>query len=635
MSLRRRMQAPTLPDVNLTDPFWRRYQENLLTTTLPQQYGQIVETGRLANFYRAAGKEEGGFASTFLFDDSDVYKFLEAAAYALLHRDDAQIRNYCDTLIAAIQDAQEPSGYLQTYMQLKFPDFKWRYLAMMHEFYCLGHLIEAAVAFVESHGDQRLLEVAEKFIRHAMETYGPNAKRGYPGHQEVELALFRLAKITKNEVYADYARWLLEERGKAPSVFEAEVTNPEILALQDYAKHLFFKNGKYSGEYAQEHVPARELEKVVGHSVRAMYHNIALSELADGLEDEALERALESMWSNLTKKRMYITGGMGSSASNEGFTTDYDLPNLTAYAETCAAIALVFWSHRLLELTGNAEYADVMEKALYNGVLSGINLDGDRYFYTNPLESRGNHDRTPWHACACCPTNIIRLLGSVQRYLCSVADDGVYLHIPAPLETSFTIEGIKVRVSVEGQYPWNGKYRVSVDPERPVSFAVYLRIPGWADDVQTEIPGAEEEADYDQGYAVFRREWKPGDRLEVDLEMAPKWLESDPRVRDNLGRAALTMGPVVYCLEEADLGYAPQLFTADTEAEIGYRYAKKELEGINILTVEGIYDVETFVEDLYAEVGTTDVSRGSADYIPYFAWNNRGPNSMQVWTRRL
>jgi DUF1680 family protein len=619
----------------VTDPFWSRYAQNLTTVTIPHQYRMIVETGRLSNFRRAAGAEEGGHASPYLFDDSDVYKLLETCAYALVHEENAEVRRIVEELTSAIEAAQEPSGYLNTYMQLKHPDFKWRYLAMLHEMYCIGHLVEAAVAFLEGHDDRRLLDVALRAVEHIMSEFGPEASRGYPGHQELELALIRLAGATGEAKYHEFARWLVEQRGQRPSVFEAEIADPDVLALHPYAPVLFKTKGEYSGEYAQDHVPVRDLDKVVGHSVRAMYYAMAATDLADGQGDERLERALESMWTNLTKRRMYITGGIGSSASNEGFTTDFDLPNLTAYAETCAAVALVLWARRMLELTANSEYADAMERALYNGALAGINLQGDRYFYANPLESRGQHDRTPWHGCACCPPNIARLLGSVGNQLLSVGDRRVYIHIPAACEANVEIDGVAVNIQIEGSYPWDGKFTVEVNPAKPLAFALCVRIPGWADDVQTDLPGAEEEAEFESGYAIFDRTWKAGDTLTVDFEMTPKWMEADPRVRENLGRSALTMGPLVYCLEEVDLGYAPQLFTADTDAEIEVRHDAKRLEGVNLLTVEGMYDVEVFVDELYADGGTTDVGQGRATYIPYFAWNNRGPNSMQVWTRRL
>lgn len=628
------MRGLPLSKIRLTDPLWTRYQRVLLETTLPHVYRQIVETGRLANFERAA-KGEGEYQG-LIFNDSDVYKHLEACAYALAggKRNEA-VERQIDTLVEAIVAAQEPNGYLNTCFQLRHPHLKWRNLNTMHEMYCGGHLIEAGVALFESRGDRRLLDVAIRFTDHVMDTFGPDKKVGYCGHQEFELALLLLAQATGQAKYREYARWMVEARGHRPSPFEAELKDEESLALGPHAPHMFSKNGEYSGEYAQDHAPIREHTEIVGHAVRAMYYYIAAADLADGKEDRALEEGLERIWNNLTRKRMYVTGGIGPSASNEGFTLDYDLPNLSAYAETCAAIGLVFWGHRMLEMSGSTEYADVMERALYNGVLSGINLAGDRFFYTNPLESRRNHERTPWFNCACCPPNISRLIGSLGRYVMGVGEEGVYIHIPTGLEADFEVQGVPVKLKIEGQYPWDGKFVVRVEPERPVTFPLYVRIPAWADDVQTEVPGAEEEAGYEQGYAIFEREWKKGDVLNVDLEMHPKWVESDPRVWDNLGRAALTMGPVVYCLEQPDLGYPPQLFTADSEAEVGVEYRAKHLEGVNVLSVEGVHEVELFVDELYAEAGTTEIREGTGEYIPYFAWNNRGPSNMQVWTRKL
>ncbi|MGV3617141.1 MAG: glycoside hydrolase family 127 protein [Fimbriimonas sp.] len=634
MTLRRRMRSLPLAQIRLTDPLWARYQRILLETTLPHEYAQLVETGRLANFHRAA-KGEGEFEGRFWFNDSDVYKFIEACAYALAVGRSAAVQRQMDECIEAVVAAQEPSGYINTFFQLGHPDLKWRNLNTMHEMYCGGHLIEAGVALYESLGDRRLLDVSVRFADHVMSVFGPEGRRGYCGHQEIELALLRLAQATGQAKYREYARWMVEERGKHPSPFEAELDDAESMKLSPGARHMLMKGDRYSGEYAQDHAPIREHTEIVGHAVRAMYFYIAAADLADGQEDRDLEIALERIWNNLTKKRMYVTGGIGPSASNEGFTGDYDLPNLTAYAETCAAIGLVFWGHRMVEMTGSSEYVDVLERALYNGVLSGINLAGDRFFYTNPLESRGTHDRTPWFTCACCPPNIARLIGSLGGYALGVGEASVYLHLPVAMEAEFEVDGVPVKLTVEGTYPWNGQVAVRVAPQRPVTFALNVRIPGWADDVQAEIEGAEEEAGYDQGYAVFERQWQAGDVLKLDFEMHPKWVESDPRVRDNLGRAALTMGPVVYCAEAHDLGYAPQLFTADTEAEVGVEFRPKLLEGVNVLSVEGVQDVELFVDDLYAEFGTTDAREATAEFIPYFAWNNRGATNMQVWTRRL
>jgi DUF1680 family protein len=310
------------------------------------------------------------------------------------------------------------------------------------------------------------------------------------------------------------------------------------------------------------------------------------------------------------------------------------LPNLTAYAETCAACGLVFWGHRLLELTGNAEYADIVERVLYNGVLSGISLDGHHYFYDNPLESRGRHHRTPWFHCACCPPNIARLLASVGNYAAGVGEAAYYLHFPIAHQSEITVNGIDVRISVDGNYPWSGKFEVHVDPAEPVRFALHIRIPDWADDVSTDLPDADEEATYESGYAVFDRTWQAGEVLKVDLGNHPKWVEADPRVRDNLGRTALTFGPLIYCAEQMDLGFAPQLFSADSEADV-ISTSESLLEGVTALTVQGISEVESFVDSLYAETGTTELREVTAKFIPYYAWNNRGPGDMQVWVRKL
>lgn len=636
MPFLRRMRSIPIADLTITDPFWSRYQRTLLEKTLPAQFEQLERTDRLANFRRAAGQEEGPHVGLY-FNDSDVYKFIEACAYALTAQPNAKnaeiVRTQMHRAIELVVSAQQADGYLNTFFQLNHPDLKWRNLNSLHELYCGGHLIEAGVAVFESIGDRTLLEAAIRFADHVMSIFGPDKRLGYPGHEEIELALLRLAKVTQVTKYRDFARWLVESRGQKDSPFSAELDDPESLALcPGAASHK--QNGVYNGEYSQDHAAIREHTEIVGHAVRAMYLYVAATDLADGQSDLALEAALERVWTNLTHKRMYVTGGIGPSSRNEGFTADYDLPNLTAYAETCAAIGLVFWGHRLLELTGNGEYFDVVERALYNGVLSGLSLDGTEYFYDNPLESRGTHKRSPWFGCACCPPNIARLVGSLGQYALGMSDIDFYIHLPIGFKTTQTLNGGSVTISLEGNYPWSGEFTIRVEPTRPVRFALKLRIPDWADDVNTDLPGAEEEADYESGYAVFDRTWKAGDVLKVDLTLQPKWLEANPKVRDNLGRAALTRGPLVYCAESPDLGYAPQLFSADVEAEVGVNQ-ENLLQGVTTMTVEGIMDSDTFVEGLYAEVGTTDTREAEANFIPYYSWNNRGPSHMQVWVRRI
>jgi DUF1680 family protein len=331
---------------------------------------------------------------------------------------------------------------------------------------------------------------------------------------------------------------------------------------------------------------------------------------------------------------MYVTGGIGPSAKNEGFTQDFDLPNGSAYAETCAAIGLALWGQTMLEMTGDGEYAETVERALYNGALAGLSLGGDRFFYDNPLESRGEHDRKPWFGCACCPPNIARLVGKVGEFMVGANDDALYLHGFAAFEAEAILGGVRTKLRLEGEFPWGASLKLHVDPVRAAEFEVRVRVPDWAEDLTTELPGAEEEADFEDGYAVFRRVWKPGDVLTIDLGTEPTWVEADPRVRENLGRAALTYGPLVYCLEAKDLGCAPQLFVADVQAPID-PVRDTRLEGVTVLPVEGQVDVETFPDTLYAPLGSGEVRSVTADFVPYYAWNNRGPNAMQVWIRRM
>ena len=633
MSLQRRMHSLPFSDVKITDSFWGRWQRVLIDVTLPTQFDQLVATGRIANFNRSAGKEEGTFEGLW-FNDSDAYKYAEACAYALTIRDDPKVRECLNAVIEAVTGAQQSDGYINTFFQLLHPTLKWRNLNMMHEMYCGGHLIEAGVAVFECLGDRRLLDVSIRFADLVMSVFGPGKRRGYCGHEEIELALIRLSGATGNSKYLEFARWMVEERGHSPSPFEAELQDPESVALWPRTGSLLTKQGRYDGQYAQDHLPIREHTEIVGHAVRAMYLYIAAAELGDDKDDTALEQALLRIWNNLTGRRMYVTAGIGPSSSNEGFTADFDLPNLSAYAETCASCGLVFWGHKMLEMTGDGDFVDVIERALFNGALSGISLSGDHYFYTNPLESRGTHERTPWFTCACCPPNIARLIGSVSNYAYGVSSDAFYVHIPIACEAQATFNGVPVQLKIESDYPWSGKYKLTISPKKPVQFKLLLRIPAWSSEMEIDLPTAEEPADYEGGYAVFDRTWTEGDTLTIDLCMEPNWVEADPRVKDNLGRAALCNGPLVYALERTDFGCAPQLFSADVEAPVIVQ-KEKLLEGVNTLMVEGLSIKEIAFDELYSPVGSTEMIESKAKFIPYYAWCNRGPTDMQVWVRQM
>lgn len=644
MRLSRLMTSVPLSRVTVTDPFWKSRQETLRTVSLPIQYQQCVETGRIENFRRAARGEKGTFEGR-RYNDSDVYKWIEAVSY--LHAalgTEPETEKQLDDTIAAIASAQDADGYLHTFFQVNHPDLKWRNLSMMHEMYCMGHLLEAAVAHHEAFGKRDLLDVAIRVADHIDSVFGPSKRKGSCGHQEIELALLRLAQSVETENpdrakrYRSLAKWMVDTRGTRPSPFEEEYTDAEGMALAPYAHSMLDKDGKYSGEYIQDHLPLRDQAEVVGHAVRAMYFFTAATEAAYDQADAPIEAALERLWANLTQKRMYVTGGIGPAHHNEGFSTDYDLPNRTAYAETCASVALAFWSKRLLEGTGDSEYADVMERAIYNGALAGISLSGDRFFYVNPLESFGDHHRQPWFDCACCPPNIARLIASIGSYLLSYSSNAVVVHIPASFEASVPLSGGEVKVTVASNYPWSGNFSVTVSTPTDQEFELRVRIPDWCGDTGLETPDGFPEAEYENGYLVIKRTWSGKETVTVDLEMTPRWIAAHPSVLDCLGRSALACGPLIYCLEKADLGAdSPQGVMVDTSDATVEDFEGELLGGISPISARGW-------ADRYANWGDTlygldnDVSEPAEVeliLIPYYAWDNREAGSMQVWLRRI
>jgi hypothetical protein len=633
MTFRPVLRSLPLTSIKIIDPFWRAWIETLRDVTLPHEFAEIEKTGRLDNFLKAAGKMDGDHIGRY-FNDSDVYKWLEAAAYALLLGQDAKLQELVDRATVAVANAQEPSGYLNTFFQLKHPDLKWRNLGAMHEMYCAGHLFEAGVAMFECTGDRRLLDVSIKFADHLASIFGPGKRIGSCGHEEIELALFRLAGATGNESYSSLSKWMIEMRGRRPSPFENELDDKEAMMISPWSRAMFSRDGKYTGEYLQDHAPVEEHSSVVGHAVRAMYLYIGATEAAAASGNEAISDAMVRAWDNLTNRRMYVTGGIGPSGDNEGFTTDFDLPNLTAYAETCAACGLAMWGRQLVHATGNAEYAGIVERALYNGMLSGISLSGDHFFYANPLESNGSHSRVPWFDCACCPPNVARVIGSIGAYVAGISDDAFWVHIPTGFEATVSFKGVPVKITLEGNYPWSGTFTITVEPAKPVEFELRLRIPDWSESVETELPGLGAPADYEAGYAVFKKVWSPGDMLKVELEMAPTWVQADPRVREDLGRVALTRGPLVYCAEAIDNGFAPQLFRADADAPITEDQSKL-LGGVVTMTTAGDREDGTPADTLYGPATDQNSSLAELKLIPYYAWCNRGPNEMQVWFRRI
>lgn len=637
MLLERRMTAVPLSRIRVTDAFWRGWQETVRRVTLPIEFTQCTQTGRIENFARAARGERGTHEG-YRYNDSDVYKWIEAACYLQIALGpDPAIAADVERTVDLIAAAQMPDGYLDTYFQLQEPELRWRNLSMMHEMYCGGHMIEAAIAHYEATGTKKLLDVAVRFADHLDSLFGPGRRKGYCGHQEIELALLSLARAVEHEHpdrsqrYRDLARWMIEARGTRPSPFEEEYADAEGMRLAPYARQMLDREGVYSGEYIQDHLPLREQNEVVGHAVRAMYFFAAATEAFTDSGDEAMGEALSRLWDNLTQRRMYVTGGIGSSRTNEGFTRDYDLPNRTAYAETCASVGLVFWAQRLLEGTGDSGYADVLELALYNGALAGISGTGDRFFYDNPLDSHGEAHRKEWFDCACCPPNIARLIAAVGRYFIGEAADAVYVNIPASCEARVRVGGRDVALRIESEYPWRAKIGIEITVPEPTTFALKVRIPSWSSDTRVELPSEFEEAEYDGHYISIQREWSGVSRVVVDFEDEPLFVVAHPAVLECRGRAALMKGPLVYCLEAADLGGdAPQAFTVDpSDEEVGTLE-----DGLVPITVRGWIDRDEDGPLYRSDAETPEPDERRARMIPYFAWDNRAPGPMQVWLRK-
>jgi hypothetical protein len=607
------MQPVPFTAVAIDDPFWAPRLRVNRRTTLATQYRHCQMTGRLAAF-RLKWKP-GQPNPPHCFWDSDVAKWVEAAAYSLATHPDPALARRLDAVVDLIIRAQQPDGYLNPHYTVVEPGQRWTNLRDGHELYSAGHLIEAAVAHFQATGQRKLLDALCRYADYIGQTFGPDKKRGYCGHEEIELALVKLHRLTGQRRYLDLARYFVDERGRQPHYFdlEARARGEKSKRPPDHS-------------YTQSHLPVREQTRVVGHAVRAMYLYCAMADLAGELGDAALRRAGERLWTHLSERHLYLTGGIGSSRHNEGFTCDYDLPNETAYAETCAAIGLVFWNHRLLQLDGDRRYADLMERALYNGVLSGVALDGQKFFYENPLASTGRHHRQDWFGCACCPPNIARLLASLGQYIYSQHDHNLAVHLY--VQSRVELPGLRLRQ--ETNYPWDGRITLHVEPATAARFCIRLRIPAWCRRATLRVNGQRRPIRLQRGYALLTRPWRAGDRVELDLAMPVERIYAHPRVRQNCGRVALQRGPVVYCLEQTDNGPDLNALSLPARSKLTPRWQPKLLGGV--VTIQGRALRTVPGPTLYTTApGKRRPCRITA--IPYYAWDNRAPGEMLVWLR--
>jgi uncharacterized protein len=622
-----------LSDVTVDDDFWAPRRETVRTVTLDHQYRQLVETGRL-DALRLTWKP-GDEPVPHIFWDSDVAKWIEAASYFLATQPDPDLEARVEGAVELLAGAQQPDGYLNTYFTVVRPGRRFTDLRDAHELYCAGHLIEAAVAHVEATGRKTLLAVATRYADLIGRVFGTGEGQlpGYDGHEEIELALVKLARVTGQRRYLELAKYFIDQRGTEPYFFAAEARRRGDAGY--FADHFPERDRDEvtAREYLQAHRPVRDQDVAVGHSVRAMYLYSAMADLAAATGDEELMAACRRLWRSVTQRRMYLTGGIGSSAHNEGWTEDYDLPNETAYAETCAAIGLVFWGSRMAAVEQQGHYADIVERALFNGVLSGISHTGTEFFYDNPLASDGRVHRKPWFGVACCPPNLARLIGSLGAYVYSRTDTELVVDQYVGGSARFEVGGTAVTVRQRSDYPWDGRVSLTVQPAGEVDFDLLLRIPGWAGDVTVLVAGTPWTAGPQDGYVRIGRRWRPGDEVEVLLPMSPRRGYASAAVAADAGRTALLRGPLVYCFEGADNVEPVERAALPAGAELTATPLEDPALG-RVVAIEapGVAAVVDGGDRLYS--GSPARSEPAPlRAIPYHAWDNRAPGSMAVWLR--
>lgn len=631
-SAKRQLTPVSFTQVTLDDPFWAPRQEINRRVSIPHMHQMLVDTGRIGafdlNFERQVPSP-----IVLIFGDSDPAKWLEAASYSLITYPDPKLAALVDEVADKIISAQQPDGYLNTHFTVTQPEMRWKNLRDWHEMYCAGHLMEAAVAHFQATGNPKLLDALARYADHIGREFGPEPgkRRGYGGHPEIELALVRLYHATGEQRYLELSKYLVEERGQS---------NPHYYDVEAVARgedpHKFWAK---TYEYCQAHAPIREQTKVVGHAVRVMYLMAGVADLAHEYDDPTLLQTCERLWENLVYQRMYLTGGIGPSRHNEGFTTDYDLPDETAYAETCASIALVMWNHRLLQFAGDGKYADIVEQTLYNGFISGVSLAGDSFFYVNPLASDGAHHRTPWFECPCCPPNVGRILASLGNYLYSTSDSGLWVHFYAQNRANVTVDGKSVQARLTSNYPWDGAIKLALTLAAPQAFALHLRIPGWCDAWSIKVNGAAmETTPSGNAYVSITRTWQNGDVVELDLAMPVQTIYANPNVRLLQGRLALQRGPIVFCMEGVDNGgIGLDRITLDPAqvAAFSVEYQPELLGGVSVLrgTAQAITEEGWDNHTLYRRNRPSSVETLDVVAVPYATWDNRAAGEMRVWFR--
>jgi DUF1680 family protein len=628
-SKQRKVDYPIQPvpftSVKVTDDFWAPRIRKNSTVTIPIAFSYCESSGRVKNFEIAGKLDTGKFQTIYPFDDSDVYKIIEGASYSLQTNPDPKLEAYLDTLIYKIGKAQEPDGYLYTNRTIAemhggkglhewASKKRWEQDSVLsHELYNLGHLYEAAVAHYQATGKKTLLNIAIKSADLVNKDFGWDREKIYPGHQVIEMGLVKLYRVTGEKKYLDLAKFFLDVRGPK------------------------------GDSYNQANKKVVDQTEAVGHAVRATYMYSGMADIAAIENDKAYLNAITKIWEDIVYRKIYITGGIGSTGGNEGFAAPYVLPNMSAYCETCASIGDIFTNHRLFLLHGETKYIDILEKTLYNSMLSGVSLSADRFFYPNPLESNGQHARSAWFGCACCPSNIARFVPAIPGYIYAVTDEDIYVNLFISNDASINVGRTKVQVSQKANFPWDGKVEIKVNPEKNANFSMMIRIPGWAvneaipgglykfDDNVNEkykisVNGEAKEWEIENGYAEIERRWKKGDRIEIDFPMPVRKVIADERIKDDAGKIAVQRGPVIYCAEWPD-NYNGNVrnIVINKEAPLSAEFVPSLLGGTEVIKTSGFQTRRSLDGNIESS------TEGPVTLIPYALWNNRGPGQMMVW----
>lgn len=659
----------SLRNIQIDDTFWKNEMELVRTQVIPYQWNALNDnipgaspSFCMRNFKVAARMNEEkaakgssyvppkyeyrGFEALpedpanpdpdkfygFVFQDTDFSKWIEAVGYSLTQHPDAELEATADAAIDIVCKAQQDDGYLDTYYIINGRDMQFTNLRDHHELYCFGHLVEGAVAYYEATGKDKLLNAARRFADYIADNFGyeDGKSKGYPGHEIAEMALIRLYEATNDPKYYELSKFFIEARGTRPYYFDTE-NHPEVNTKSNDERY----------QYQQAHRPVKLQDEAVGHSVRAVYLYSGMADLARISEDEEMYAACLRLWDSITGKKMYITGGIGATHLGESFSYNYDLPNDTAYAETCASIGMAFFARRMLEMDPNSKYADVMEREVYNGILSGMALDGKSFFYVNPLEvnpiachkdERKYHVkpiRQKWFGCACCPPNLARFLSSISSYAYTENQDTLFMHLYVGGKLTKATPDGDVTLNVSSSLPWEGNVSINVKAHNK-KFTLAIRIPGWCNGKYT-LTGYNGELTYRDGYIYLTKDWAEDETINIEFPMEVKFIKSNQQVRENIGKVAVTRGPVVYCMEEADNGNNLHLCKIDvTGTPITETTSIEDVTSVKI-KVPGVRVSAESNDSLYSEYTNENVNPTTLEFIPYYMWANRGENEMQVY----